>query len=511
MATVQHTPYIVPRPPIVVVMGHIDHGKSTLLDYIRKSNSVEHEAGGITQHLSAYVVEHTTRDGDLKKITFLDTPGHEAFKKMRLRGADVADVAILVVSAEDGVKPQTLEALTSIKAAAIPYIIAINKIDKPNANVDMTKASLIENEIYVEGMGGDVPWVAISAKTGQGVDELLDMLLLSAELAELKGDNSMPASGKVIEAHLDQKRGTHATLLITNGTLLGGQYVVSGRAYAPVRIMEDWSGALIREAHMSEPVGIVGFSDVPNIGAEFRAVTSKKEVKGTLEGNAGSGTRDKVTREKRDGDSTAGNIGTGTPMVPILIKVDTLGTIDAIEHELAKFTSDRVQVRVIGKRIGAVTASDVQNIQATKHAIILGFNVAAPRDVLDLASRLGVEVKTFSVIYELSEWLAEALKVRTPATEIEQKTGRAKVLKLFSAQKNIAVLGGRVEDGALGIGEQVKIFRRDLEIGRGKLNNLQQQKTDVQSVSTGEFGMQIASKADIAPGDYIETFKIATI
>ncbi len=493
----QHTSHIVSRPPIVVVMGHIDHGKSTLLDYIRKSNVVEKEVGGITQHLSAYVVEHTTSEGGTKKITFLDTPGHEAFQKMRLRGADVADIAILVVSAEDGVKPQTLEALASIKAAHIPYIVAINKIDKPGANVDRTKNTLIENEIFIEGMGGDIPWVAISAKTGQGIPELLDVVLLAAELADLKGDEQAPARGKVIEAHLDPKRGTKATLLITDGVLRSGEYIVSGSACAPVRIMEDWNGKSIKEAHLSEPVGIVGFSEVPAIGATFYTVPNKKAAETAI----AEGAQPAVPTER---------LNNSLPIIPILIKVDTLGTIDAIEHELAKFQSDRITVRVVDKRVGTITASDVQNISATKNAIIVGFNVSTDRAALDLAERLGVEIRTFSIIYELSEWLEAALQARTPSMQVEEKTGRAKILKLFSTQKNLHVLGGRVEDGTLSVGEHVKVMRRDLEIGRGRLKNLQQQKSDVQSVSTSEFGMQVESRVEIAPGDYIETFKIVT-
>lgn len=484
------------RPPIVVVMGHIDHGKSTLLDYIRKSNVVDKEAGGITQHLSAYVVTHKTQDGSEKKITFLDTPGHEAFQKMRLRGADVADIAILVVSAEDGVKPQTLEALASIKAAGIPYIVAINKIDKPSANIPNTQASLIENEIYIEGMGGDISWVPVSAKSGEGIDDLLDVLLLTAELAELNGDPAAPASGSVIEARMEQKRGTSATLIVKDGTLKSGQFVVSGRAFAPVRIMEDWNGTSIREAHLSEPVGIVGFSETPVAGAPFYTVASKKEAELAVAQAAAHPEREQIS-------STL-------PIIPILIKVDTLGTIDAIEHELAKFESDRVQVRVIGKRVGAISASDVQGVSATEGALIVGFNVTVERAAVDLAERLGVEINTFSIIYELSEWLHEALKKRTPTVREEVKTGRAKILRHFSTQKNIQVLGGRVEEGTLGVGEQVKILRRDIEIGRGTLRNLQQQKSDVQSVASDEFGMQLETRTEVAAGDHIETFTIVT-
>lgn len=478
-------------------MGHIDHGKSTLLDYIRKANVVEGEAGGITQHLSAYVVEHTTKDGDAKKITFLDTPGHEAFQKMRLRGADVADIAILVVSAEDGVKPQTLEALTSIKTAGIPYIVAINKIDKPGADVVRTQSSLIENEIYIEGMGGDIPWAPISAKTGEGIPELLDVLLLAAELAELSGDTAAPASGTVIEAHMEQKRGTHATLLIENGTLKSGQFVVSGRVFAPVRIMEDWSGAPIKEAGLSAPVGIVGFSGVPEIGAPFTTVGSKKEAEALVAAK----TAVPVVTERYD---------TTLPIVPILIKVDTLGSMEAIEHELGKFSSERIRAHIVDRRVGAVTASDVQNVSATENAIIVGFNVPIERAALDLAERLNVAVKSFSIIYELSEWLHEALTARTPTMETEVVSGRAKILKQFSVQKNTYVLGGRVEEGTLSVGNQVKVLRREIEIGRGTIHNLQQQKSDVQTVSDGEFGMQVESRVEIAAGDHIQAFSMVT-
>ena len=273
---------LLPRPPVVAVLGHIDHGKSTLLDYIRQSNTVAGEAGGITQRLSAYVVEHTTKDGQIKKITFLDTPGHEAFQKMRVRGADLADIAILVVSAEDGVMPQTLDALASIKAANIPYIVAINKIDKPGADIARTKAGLTENEIYLEGMGGDVPAVPLSAKTGEGVDELLDVLLLAADIAELAGDPDAPALGTVIESRLDPRRGAEATLLVKNGTLRLGQYAVAGAAYAPVRIMEDWNGKKITEASLSEPVSVVGWSSAPEAGATFFVVENKKATEGAV-------------------------------------------------------------------------------------------------------------------------------------------------------------------------------------------------------------------------------------
>jgi len=491
----QSAPNIIKRPPVVVVMGHIDHGKSTLLDTIRKSNVVEGEAGGITQHLSAYVVPHTTKDGNQETITFLDTPGHEAFQKMRLRGADVADVAILMVSAEDGVKPQTLEALQSIKQADIPFVVAINKIDKPGADIPRTQASLIENEIYIEGMGGDIPWTAISAKSGKGVDDLLDLVILAADLADLKGDTNAPATGKVIEGKLDPQRGNTATLLVTNGTLKSGQCVIAGTTYSPVRIMEDFLGKTVKEAGLSTPVRLVGFSSIPHVGDIFTTVATKKEAEATIT-EAVSSLTSSNTPIKRS----------SLPMVPILIKADVLGTIEAIQHELDKFESDRITVRVIDSGVGDISVSDVQNISATKDAIIVGFNVKVERAAADLAERQGVEIDTFNIIYELSEWLNTALKNRTPKQEEKVITGHIKVLKEFSVQKNSHVLGGRVEEGVIKLNQRAIILRRDIEIGKGTIKNLQQQKSDVKQVNEGEFGMQLETKTDLAPGDYLKPF-----
>lgn len=490
-----NTPKIEKRPPVVVVMGHIDHGKSSLLDYIRKSNTVDSEAGGITQHLSAYVATHTTKEGQTGTITFLDTPGHEAFQKMRLRGADIADVAILVVSAEDGVKPQTMEALESIKQANIPFIVAINKIDKPTADIPRTQASLIEHAIYIEGMGGDIPWVGISAKTGEGVSDLLDLVVLTADLAELSGDTAAPATGRVIEGRLDQKRGNTATLLIENGTLRTGSFVVSGTAFAPVRIMEDYLGKPLKEAGLSTPVGIVGFSEVPKVGATFSTVATKKEAEA-------------IVAEAAAAKPAAERIVSSLPTIPILIKADVLGTIEAIEHELAKFVSDRIAVRVIGSGVGDITVNDVQNVSATKDSIIVGFNVKVDRQAVEIAERLGVEIDTFSIIYELSEWLNTALKNRTPKREEAQVTGKAKILKHFSTQKYTHVLGARVEEGVVKLNQRVRILRRDIEIGKGQIKNVQQYKSDVQQVSEGEFGLQLETKTEIAPGDHLESYDL---
>jgi translation initiation factor IF-2 len=486
---------ITKRPPIVVVMGHIDHGKSTLLDYIRKSNVVDGEAGGITQHLSAYVVNHKTKEGAEESLTFLDTPGHEAFQKMRLRGADVADVAILVVSAEDGVKPQTLEALASIKQANIPYIVAINKIDKPGADITRTQTSLIENEIYVEGMGGDIPWVGISAKTGEGIPDLLDIVVLAADLGELKGDTNAPATGQIIEGRMDTKRGNTATLIVKNGTLKKGTFIVSGTSFTPVRIMEDFNGKPIAEAGPSTPVGIVGFDSIPVVGAEFFVVNSKKEAEAIIEE-----TRPVLKDKARQINDL--------PVIPILIKADVLGTVEAIEHELSKFSSDRIIVRVVGTGVGNITSNDIQNVSATKNAIVVGFNVEVERQASELAERLEVEIDTFDIIYELSDWLNNTLKNKTPRVEEMKVTGKVKVLKYFSSQKNIHVLGARVEEGVIKMNQKVKITRRDVEIGKGTIKNLQQYKSDVQQVEEGEFGLQIDTRYEVAPGDHLEPYDL---
>lgn len=481
------------RPPVVVVMGHIDHGKSTLLDYIKKTNVVEKEKGGITQILSAYEVIHKTEEGNTEKITFLDTPGHEAFQKMRLRGADVADVAILIVSAEDGVKPQTLEALESVKQANIPFVVAINKIDKPGADIPRTQASLIENEVYIEGMGGDIPWVGISAKTGEGIPELLDLVVLTADLIELRGDENADATGQILEGSSDSKRGNTATLLIKNGTLKTGSFVVSGSSFSPVRIMENYKGENIKEATFSSPVKLIGFNKVPTIGLSFFTVPNKKAAEQAI-----------LNIEKPTPTPKIPNL----PTVPILIKTSNAGIIDAIKHEIDKLASDRIFVRVIDSGVGNITASDVQNVSATDNAIIVGFAVKTEQQAIDLAERVGVEIKTFDIIYDLSDWLKIALKERTPKQEEQVFTGKIKILKHFSTQKNTHVIGATIEEGVLEMGQKVKIYRRGLEIGKGTIKNLQQQKSDVQKITEGEFGLQLETKAEIVPGDFLEAYKI---
>ena len=495
-----------PRPPIVAIVGHIDHGKSTLLDYIRKTNVVEGEAGGITQHLSAYEAVHKNATGE-HKITFLDTPGHEAFKAMRSRGLEVADVAILVVSSEDGVKPQTTEALKLIESVKIPYIVALTKIDKESANIEKAKMSLLEHGIYLEGLGGNVPYIGVSGKSGEGIPELLDLILLAAELEGISADTSLPAEGVVIEARIDNRRGNTATLIIKNGTLESGTYIVSGEAMAPVRIMENFLGKPIKEAGPGSAVGIVGFTPLPQIGATWKQVANKKEA----EAAAQAGRVPKVQAAPKVVVPLAkGEVEKIHVILPLVIKTDVAGTAEAVIHELDKIPKDeRLEVRIVSKGVGPITESDVKLAGSGTPGIVVGFNVKAEGVARDLAERLGVSIGLFDIIYKLSEWLAEELLKRQPREHMEEATGTAKVLKIFSTAKGKVILGGRVESGSLLQNAEVKIMRRDLELGRGMIVSLQTQKSPVKELESGkEFGAQIKTSAEPAAGDTIEAFTI---
>lgn len=481
-------------------MGHVDHGKSTLLDYIRKTNIVETEAGGITQKISAYEVIHKGQDGKEHKITFLDTPGHAAFQTIRSRGANVADIAILVVSAEDGVRPQTIEAFGTIQKAKIPFIVAINKIDKEGANIDQTKNSLAENGVYVEGYGGNVPFVPISAKTGQGVPELLDMMILQAQLEDLKADPKKPATGVVIEDSLDKKKGISATLIIKDGTLRQGMYVATDNALSPVRIMENFLGKPIKEVTFSSPVRIIGWSELPKVGSRFVTFDSKKEAEHYIESHKKAPSQ-KAAAQSQEEETI--------PVVPIVIKASDVGGLEALQHEINKIHSDKIKVKIISSGIGDITENDVKVASGRADTIILGFNTKIEGAARAHAEKLGIMIQVFDIIYKLSEWLEKTVVERTPKMKIEEQTGLAKVLKIFSKTRDKQILGGRVEKGQLLIGAEVKIMRRDFEIGRGKVRELQKFKNRVSEVPEGqEFGTMIESKIDIAPGDKLEAFQI---
>ncbi len=487
------------RPPVIAIMGHIDHGKSTLLDYIRKTNIVDKEAGGITQHVGAYEVIHKTPAGVESKITFLDTPGHAAFTGIRSRGVRVADIAVLVVSAEDGVKAQTIEALKTIQAEEIPYIVAITKIDKPNANIEMAKQSMATNEIYVEGYGGSIPCVPISAKTGEGVPELLDMMLLVSEMEELKTDTSKPAEGIVLESNLDQKKGISATLIITDGTLKSGSYIVSGKSTAPVRIMENFAGVKITEATAPSPVKIIGWSEMPQIGELFKTVDSKKEAE-----QIALAYKEKAALTPEVKEETNNRLE-----IPLVIKADVAGSLEAIQGEIAKIPQEKTKLKIIQSGIGTISESDVKSANGSVGSIIIGFNVKIDSQAENLRERLSVEIKMFDIIYKLVEFLEEVSKTRTPKVMSEEMTGRAKIMKTFSRNKDRQIVGGKVETGEIKTGKEVKILRKDLEIGRGRIKELQQQKAKASEVREGfEFGADVEARIEIAPGDRIECFDI---
>ncbi len=490
------------RPPVVVVMGHVDHGKSTLLDYIRKSNIVLSEAGGITQHISAYEVATKDDSGENRLITFLDTPGHEAFSKMRTRGAAAADIAILVVSAEDSVKAQTLEAYNTIVESGIPYIVAINKIDRPNANVEKTKMDLVEKGIYLEGMGGDIPFVPISAKAGTGIDELLNMIILVADLNEFKGNPTINATGVVIEVKREPKRGISATCVIKNGTLKSGMFVATGKAIVTTRIVENFKGLPIKEATFSSPIKLTGFESMPEVGGIFYSFKTKKEAENYVR---------EMESENIINKNNKAEIFTGK-IIPIIIKTDVSGTIEAIEKEIGKLETKEISFKIISKGVGAINESDLKMGNVNKESIIVGFNTNLDSGARDLNETLKVKVETFNIIYKLIDWLKELIEERRPRIETLEIIGSLKVLKTFGSTKDKHVVGGKVITGKITLGSKIRIIRRDFEIGNGKIVELQANKIKSKEVQEGnDCGLQVETKIDIAPGDVLEAFEIKIV
>jgi len=504
------------RPPVVVVMGHIDHGKSTLLDYIRKSNIVAGEAGGITQHMGAYQVDHISPESKKSTcITFLDTPGHAAFCGIRERGAQAADIAILAVSAEDGVKPQTVEAYKIIKDSGIPYIVAITKIDKPNARIEQAKQSLGEHEIYVEGWGGDIPCVEVSAVTGAGIPELLDMVMLVAELADLTTDSTQPATGFVIESTLDTRKGISATLLIKDGTLEIGSFLVAGDALTPVRFIENFKGEKVTTATASTPVRILGWSTMPTCGIDFVTVDTKKDAEKMIEiyKTAQKGRTDAeraIVAQHNTGDASSEQSDKQIVTIPLVIKADVIGSLEGVIHELAKVTHDKVKLKIISQGIGDINENDVKLAVSDPHIFLLGFNAAPDKkaDAIIKRSALPISVKNFSIIYELTQYVKDMLEAQIPKEYIEESMGRAKIQAVFSKDRDKQVVGGKVESGVIEIGNDVRILRREAEIGRGKIRELQQQKKKAPEVREGfEFGTLIEAKIEIMPGDRVEAVR----
>jgi translation initiation factor IF-2 len=454
------------RHPIVVILGHIDHGKTTLLDYIRKTNIVAKESGGITQHLGASeIVWHD------KRVTFLDTPGHEIFSKMRVRGARVADVAVLVVAADDGVKPQTKEALEAVKKANIPFIVALNKIDKATADIDRAKASLAEIGVLVEGWGGSVPCVPVSAKEGKGVDDLLETIFLLTDLEELRGDATLPLRGIVIESHLDPRRGPAAMIIVRDGQIKKGDFVLAGSAAAPVRILEDGFGKPIESAGPSSPARIVGFDAVPEIGSEAVSFSSKDELevaRAALERPAAR-------------DVTPADIG-------ILVKADVAGSYEALTEELRAIVPEGLPVKFFEGGVGEVTENEIKNVSAAKIPFVVGFHVRMRGPILDIAERFHVSVRSFEVIYEAIDWIREELQKLAPKKIAREDHGKLLVLKVFANTPAGRIIGGRAKDGIVPADAQFDIVRQGEVVGKGRIVSLQRNKVAATALRSGEEG-----------------------
>ena len=499
---------LVPRAPVVVVMGHVDHGKTSLLDYIRHANVVSGEAGGITQHIGAYQV-----DVNGSPVTFLDTPGHEAFTAMRARGAMVTDIAILVVAADDGIMPQTIESINHAKAAEIPIIVAINKMDKPTANPERIKQQLTEYSLVPEEWGGDTIVCPISAKTGEGIDNLLEMVVLTAEMRELKANPNRSAHGAVIEARLDKGRGPVATLLVQNGTLHQGDVIIAGTAVGRVRAMTNAQGQKVTEAGPSVPVEIIGMGEVPGAGDDFHAVADermarelveqrKHEQKSALNSNVG-----KVTLEDLFSQIQAGEMKT----LNIIVKADVQGSAEAVKASLEKLSNEEVRVRVIHCAVGAISESDVM-LASTSGAIIVGFNVRPDANAKETAARSNVDMRMYRVIYDAINEVEAAMKGMLAPKFREVDLGRAEVRNVFRITGVGMVAGCYVLDGKMQRNAQMRLLRDNIVIYDGAIASLQRFKDSVKEVAAGyECGITFEKFQDIKEGDIVEAFLMEQI
>jgi len=501
--SVEHSERLAPRPPVVTVMGHVDHGKTSLLDAVRGTYVVDSEAGGITQHIGAYQVEAKEH-----KITFLDTPGHEAFTMMRARGAKATDIVVLVVAADDGVKPQTLEAIDHARAAGVPMVVAINKMDKPNANPAMVKQQLAERELVVEEYGGDVVSCEVSAKQRTGLDELLEMILLVADMKELRADPEKPATGVVLEARLDRARGVLATVLVLGGTLKPGDPFIAGSASGKVRAMMDDKGNRVAAAGPATPVEVMGFANEPGAGDAFQAVSDEAKARqiATI--------RQEKIREKqqqvsarRSLESLAQDIATGAVKeLAILLKADVQGSVEALRKALAEIPSDRVRVNVLRASIGAITQADVL-LAAASNAIVVGFNVRPDKTATEGAKVENVELRMYTVIYDLVDDIKKAMLGLLEPTFKEVVLGQAQIRQLFRVPKIGAVAGCYVTEGKIARSSEVRLLRDNVVVHTGKLGSLRRFKDDVSEVKQGyECGIGIAGYNDVKEGDVIESF-----
>ena len=495
---------MVPRPPVICVMGHVDHGKTSLLDAIRQTNVTSREAGGITQHIGAYVVDYNGQ-----KITFLDTPGHEAFTAMRMRGAQATDIAILVVAADDGVMPQTVEAINHAKAAGVEIIVAINKIDKPSANVERVKQELSEYELIPEDWGGNTVFVPVSAHTKEGIPELLEMILLTAEVKELKANPNRRARGLVIEAQLDKGRGPVATVLVQKGTLRVGDAVAAGCCYGKVRAMMDDKGNRVKEAGPSTPVEILGLNDVPNAGEIFIAHQNEKEARSFAETFIAESKNKLIedTKAKLSLDDLFSQIKAGNVKeLPIIVKADVQGSVEAVKQSLVKLSNEEVVVKVIHGGVGAINESDV-SLASASNAIIIGFNVRPDAQAKSIADREKVDMRLYRVIYQAIEDVEAAMKGMLDPVYEEQVTGHAVVRQTFKAFGVGTIAGSYVLDGKITRGSKARITRDGEQIFEGPLASLKRFKDDVKEVAAGyECGLVFEGFNDLQEDDMIEVY-----
>lgn len=476
-----------PRPPVVVVLGHVDHGKSSILEAIKDLKITEKESGGITQHIGAYEIQSNN-----KKITFIDTPGHEAFSAMRSRGSKVADIAILVVAAEEGIKPQTKEAIYQAKLAGIPIIIAINKIDKPQADPEKIKTELSRHEIIVESRGGKIPSVNVSAKTGQGIPELLEMILLIAEMNNLQGDKNKQGQGVIIEAYLDNKRGPTATILLRDGVLRQGDIIGTATTFGKIKILEDFRGNFLKMAEPSQPVVLIGFEQAPQIGEKFKVYSDIISAQKYIE------KKEKKT-EKREvivSDSRK-------KILNLILKADVSGTLEAIEGVLKNLPQEKVILRILKKEVGDINENDVKLAESSK-AKILGFRVKVSPIALEMSDRKKIKIKTYEIIYELSQGVRDIMS-KILSTEIVRKDlGKIKVLLIFRTEKNKQIVGGKVMQGLVNKGNKIEIMREDASIGKGRIIELQKNKKNINKAEKGqEIGILCKGDANIEQGDIL--------
>ena len=497
------------RPPVVCVMGHVDHGKTSLLDAIRNTNVIDKEAGGITQHIGAYVVNVKG-----ETITFLDTPGHEAFTAMRMRGANATDIAILVVAADDGVMPQTVEAISHAKAAGTEIIVAVNKIDKPSANVERVKQELTEYELIAEDWGGSTVFVPVSAKSGEGIEELLEMVLLTSEVLELKADPNRNARGLVIEAELDKGKGPVATVLVQKGTLRVGDAIAAGSAYGKVRAMMDDRGRRVKEAGPSTPVEILGLNDVPNAGEVFVGCENDKEARSFAETFISQNkvkllddTKSKMSLDDLFSQIQAGNL----KELNIIVKADVQGSVEAIKQSLVKLSNDEVVVKIIHGGVGAINESDV-SLASASNAIIIGFNVRPDATAKETAERENVDVRLYRVIYNAIEDVEAAMKGLLDPVFEEKVLGHAEVRQTFKASGVGTIAGSYVLDGVFERGCSARVIRDGVVVFEGALASLRRFKDDVKEVKAGyECGFVFEKFNDVKEGDQVEAFKMVEV